>query len=96
MKKPQVDISGYIDLTSYLPDGIEHIKKALIAAGDVDGEDIKVEITYMGAPRSRIHVMAPDYKKAENILKKSSQNAIKVIEKAGGSGEFHRYGEQKT
>lgn len=96
LKKPQVDISGYIDLTSYLPDGIEHIKKALIAAGDVDGEDIKVEITYMGAPRSRIHVMAPDYKKAENILKKSAQNAIKVIEKAGGSGEFHRYGEQKT
>jgi translation initiation factor 2 subunit 1 len=96
LKKPQVDISGYVDLINYLPDGIEHIKKALIAAGSVDGEDIGVEIAYTGAPRYRIHVTAPDYKKAESILKKSAQSAIKIIEKAGGSGEFHRYSEQKS
>lgn len=96
LKKPQVDISGFIDLTNYLPDGIEHIKKALSAAGDVDGEDIKVEISYLGAPRYRIHVTAPDYKKAEGILKKSAQSAIKIIENAGGIGEFHRYTEQNT
>ncbi len=96
LKKPQVDISGFIDLKNYLPDGIEHIKKALSAAGNVDGEDIKVEISYIGAPRYRIHVTAPDYKKAEGILKKSAQSAIKIIENAGGSGEFHRYTEQNT
>lgn len=96
LKKPQVDISGFIDLTSHLPDGIEHIRKALNAAGSVDGEDLKVEITYTGAPRYRIHVTAPDYKKAENVLKKSAESAIKLIEKTGGSGEFHRYGEQKS
>ncbi len=96
LKKPHVEISGFVDLTCYLPDGIEHIKKALNSAHNVDGEDIKVDITYIGAPRYRIHVVAPDYKKAEGILKKSAQSAIKIIEKAGGSGEFHRYGEQKT
>ncbi|MFZ2410827.1 MAG: translation initiation factor IF-2 subunit alpha [Candidatus Methanoperedens sp.] len=96
LKKPQVDISGFIDLTCYIPDGIEHIKKALKAAGDADGEEISVEVTYIGAPRYRIHVKAPDYKKAEGVLKKSAQNAIKIIEKAGGSGEFHRYTEQNT
>ncbi len=96
LKKPQVDISGFIDLTCYLPDGIEYIKKALKAAGDADGEEISVEVTYIGAPRYRIHVKAPDYKKAEGILKKSAQSAIKIIEKAGGSGEFHRYTEQNT
>ncbi len=95
LKKPQVDISGYVDLTNYLPDGIEHIKKALIAAGNVDGQDITVKIAYTGAPRYRIQVVAPDYKKAEGVLKKSAQTAIKIIEKAGGSGEFHRY-EQKA
>ncbi len=96
LKKPQVEIAGYVDLTNPLPDGIEHIKKALYAAGEVNGEDISVDITYTGAPRYRIHVIAPDYKKAENILKKSSQAAIKIIEKEGGTGEFHRYSEHEV
>jgi translation initiation factor 2 subunit 1 len=96
LKKPQVEIAGYVDLTNPLPDGIEHIKKALYAAGEVNGEDISVDITYTGAPRYRIHVIAPDYKKAENILKKSSQAAISVIEKEGGTGEFHRYSEHEV
>jgi translation initiation factor 2 subunit 1 len=42
LKKPQVDISGYVDLTCFLPDGIEYIKKALIAANEADGEDVKI------------------------------------------------------
>jgi len=65
-------------------------------ANKVDGEDIKVDISYVGAPRYRIHVIAPDYKKAESVLKKAAQSAINIIEKAGGSGEFHRYNEQKA
>ncbi len=96
LKKPQVDISGYLDLTCYLPDGIEHIKKALGAANRVDSGEITVNISYVGAPRYRIHVVAPDYKKAEGILKKAAQSAINIMEKAGGSGEFHRYSEQKA
>lgn len=96
LKKPEVEIAGYVDLTCPAPDGIEYIKKALIAANGVNGEDISIDITYIGAPRYRIHVIAPDYKKAENVLKKSAQEAIKAIEQSGGGGEFHRYGEQKA
>lgn len=96
LKKPQVEISGFIDLTCYLPDGIEYLKKALGAANKVDSEDINVDISYIGAPRYRIHVIAPDYKKAESVLKKAAQTAINIIEKADGSGEFHRYNEQKA
>ncbi|KCZ71960.1 translation initiation factor 2, alpha subunit (eIF-2alpha) [Candidatus Methanoperedens nitroreducens] len=96
LKKPQVEIAGYVDLTSTLPDGIDHIKDALRAASEANGEDISIDISYTGAPRYRIHVIAPDYKKAESILKKSAQSAIKVIEKKGGTGEFHRYTEQNT
>lgn len=96
LKKPQVDIAGFIDLKCPQPDGIEHIKKALAEAGEVNGDEISIEITYTGAPRYRIHVIAPDYKKAEGILKKSAQSAVKLIEKAGGTGEFHRYDEQQA
>ncbi len=96
LKKPQVEIAGYIDLTCPLPDGIDHIKKALDAAGKVNGDDITIDITYTGAPRYRLHVIAPDYKKAENFLKKSAQSAIDIIEKVDGTGEFHRYTEEKA
>ncbi len=96
MKKPEVEIAGYVDLTCPLPDGIDVIKKALIKAGEVGDKEIKVNISYVGAPRYRIHVVAPDYKKAENILKKSAQSAIKIVEKAGGTGKFHRHDGQKT
>jgi translation initiation factor 2 subunit 1 len=95
LKKPQVDISGYVDLTCSLPDGIDHIKRALNAAGKVQGNDISINISYTGAPRYRLHVIAPDYKKAENSLKKSAQAAIEIIEKVDGTGEFHRHTEEK-
>lgn len=96
LKIPQVGISGYVDLTSPLPDGIEHIKKALKKGMEYQTEDVKIDVMYTGAPRYRIHITAPDYKKAENVLKKSAEATIKVIQKSGGTGEFHRHNEQKT
>ncbi|MGP8337323.1 MAG: translation initiation factor IF-2 subunit alpha, partial [Methanosarcinaceae archaeon] len=91
IKLPFVDIAGYVDLTSDKPNGIEIIKKALKAASKVKRDEVKVNISYVGAPRYRIKVIAPDYKTAEGILKKSSKAAIDVIEKAEGKGIFHRH-----
>ncbi len=54
IKLPFVDIAGYVDLTCNLPNGIEVIKQSLNAANsisDVDGKDIRLEITYTGAPK---------------------------------------------
>ncbi|MBP1909840.1 translation initiation factor IF-2 subunit alpha [Methanolobus bombayensis] len=91
IKLPFVDIAGYIDLNCYLSDGIEIIKMALEAGNKVDEEGVKVDISYTGAPRYRIKVIAPDYKKAEAVLKKSAEAAIDAIENLGGKGEFHRH-----
>ncbi|NLN44432.1 MAG: translation initiation factor IF-2 subunit alpha, partial [Methanosarcina sp.] len=94
IKLPFVDIAGYVDLTCNLPNGIEVIKQALSAANsisEVDGKDIRLEIGYIGAPRYRIKVIAPDYKKAESILKKSAQSAVDTIAKLGGHGTFKRH-----
>jgi translation initiation factor 2 subunit 1 len=90
VKIPSVEISGYVDLTSPAPDGIEIIKKALKQAKRVKDKDIALTITYVGAPRYRIHVKAPDYKLAESALKKSAQSIVKHIEQHGGEGAFHR------
>lgn len=94
IKLPFVNIAGYVDLTSNLPNGIETIKEALMAAekiSDVDGKDIRLEVSYTGAPRYRIKVIAPDYKKAEAVLRKSAQAAINTISTLGGNGTFKRY-----
>ncbi|TGC09674.1 translation initiation factor IF-2 subunit alpha [Methanolobus halotolerans] len=91
IKLPFVDIAGYVDLTCSLPEGIDAIKTALEAANEVKEDEVRIDISYTGAPRYRIKVIAPDYKKAEAVLKKSADIAIETIDELGGKGEFHRH-----
>ncbi len=90
VKIPMVEISGYVDLKSFAPDGVEIIKKALKQAKRIRDKDATLEIKYVGAPRYRIKVVAPDYKHAEAVLRKSAQAAIKYMEQHGGEGAFIR------
>jgi len=95
VKVPTVDIAGYIDLLCPTSNGVEVIKKALKIASSVEGgEGVSVDITYVGAPRYRIHVVAPDYKKAEKVLTTSAKSAIDYVNKHEGEGEFHRHMEE--
>lgn len=90
VKVPSVEISGYVDLTSFAPDGVEVIKKALKQTKRIKDKNVSLSITYVGAPRYRLHVKAPDYKMAESVLKRAAQSAVKHIEQHGGEGVFHR------
>jgi len=65
-------------------------------ANKVDNEEINIDISYVGAPRYRIHVIAPDYKKAEGVLKRQHNRLSISLKKQVESGEFHRYSEQKS
>jgi len=91
IKLPYVDIAGFVDLTCYLPEGIEIIRTALEAANEVKEDDTRVDISYTGSPRYRIKVIAPDYKIAESVLKRSADIAVDTIQSLGGKGEFHRH-----
>jgi translation initiation factor 2 subunit 1 len=92
IKLPFVDIAGYVDLTSNSPDGIDIIKKSLKSATKIKkDDDVRIDVTYTGAPRYRIKVIAPDYKTAEAVLKKAAEKAIDYIEKKEGKGIFHRH-----
>ncbi len=93
VKIPSVDITGFLDLTCPVPDGVDAIKRSLAAAATVDEDCVTLEISYVGAPRYRIHVTAPDYKLAERILKESAKRAIDEIERLDGEGTFHRHEE---
>ena len=82
---PYVRISGYVELSTSAPDGIEKIRKVLSEA-----ERENVKITYVGAPRYRIYVRAEEYKTAEEMLSATANSIIEEFQKLGGEGEFHR------
>ncbi|MDI6889059.1 MAG: translation initiation factor IF-2 subunit alpha [Methanocellales archaeon] len=90
VKISQVNITGYVDLMCPLPNGVDVIKEALREAGKVEAPEVNLELSYVGAPRYRIKVVAPDYKKAENALRKAADTAIEVVRAKSGVGEFHR------
>lgn len=78
-----VSVETTIELTCRGPEGIEGIRKALLAAEKIvapTGGTVFLE----GAPRYRIQVSAKDYKQAEQLLEKAVEKSLEVIEKCGG------------
>ncbi len=89
VKLPKVTISGTLILTSNKPDGVNIIRRALRSAQPAI-EDVEIELVYVGAPKYRIKVTAPDYKSAEKAITKAANAAIGVVERADGEGSFIR------
>lgn len=87
---PFVKIKGLLKVTSTLPDGVEHIKKALELAEQSEYDDVSIEVTYRGAPSYMITVKAPDYKIAEDELKKAVGRVMNYM-KNYGTCEFCRH-----
>jgi len=87
---PFVDIKGYLNVTSWLPDGISHIRNVLSEAEKSEYEDVEIHIKYIGAPQYIITVKAPDYKIAEDQMKKAVEKIQTAIKEHRGECEFHR------
>ncbi|MDQ1371801.1 MAG: Translation initiation factor subunit alpha [Candidatus Thermoplasmatota archaeon] len=85
---PSVTIDATMEVTTAAPDGVDHIREALTAGAK--GKDAEVEISYLGAPRYRITVVAEDYKIAETELKHAVDRVTTRIHKAGGSVSIKR------
>jgi len=91
---PFVEIKGMISLTCWLPDGITYIKQALIGAEKSEYDDVTIDIKYIGAPRYMIKVKAPDYKVAEDQMKKAVDRVAEYIKQFKGECEFKREREE--
>ena len=87
---PFVEITGHLEVNSWLPDGVSHIRDAFLNAEKSEFEDVNIEIKYIGAPQYMITVKAPDYKIAEDELKKVVEKISGYIKKYDGTCEFHR------
>jgi translation initiation factor 2 subunit 1 len=90
---PHVEIRGIFELTSNKPNGIEIIKHALI---DSISNRKEVSVTYIGAPKYRITLAAPNFKEAEKELKPILTSVQDMIEKKGGTFRFTREESKKT
>lgn len=59
-------------------------------AGTSDYEDVEITLKYLGAPRYLIKVKAPDYKVAEDELRKAAERIVNEMKKHGGEASFSR------
>lgn len=91
IKIPMVKIKGILNLVSTKPNGVQHIKKALISAQNVQKpKGTRVKVHVIAPPRYRVEVSARDYKEAEGLLKRAVNTSLDSIKDAGGEGSFSR------
>ncbi|TLZ91489.1 MAG: translation initiation factor IF-2 subunit alpha, partial [Methanobacteriota archaeon] len=86
---PHVTIDGYVEAMDFCPDGAVHIRESLAKAVQ-ENDGLSVKVQYIGAPRYRIVVRAPDYKTAEEEIEKAANRVIKALTAKGGEAKFHR------
>ncbi len=91
---PYVEVTGYVDVETTSPSGVDDVIQALGEIEDVlefeetDGE-AEIEVEYVSAPEYRITAKAHDYKTAQRAVEESAQRAKQRIEELGGRGEYH-------
>ena len=90
IRMPLVKVRGILELSCSKPNGVIHIREALLSAQKMKEPAARVHAYVVAPPKYRIEVLAEDYKEAERILEKATEMAIKNITKAGGHGAFKR------
>jgi len=94
MKLPSVELRGILEISNNQSNGVELIQKTLSDAENA--EDAKIEITYLGAPRYRLSLVAQDFKTAEKSLKPILEKIEKNVKKQNGLYNFTREESIKT
>ena len=94
MKLPSVELRGILEISNNQSNGVELIKKTLTEAEKI--EYAKIEITYLGAPRYRLSLVAQDFKTAEKSLKPILEKIEKNVKKQNGIYNFTREESIKT
>lgn len=86
MKPGEVEIAGNLTLRSFEPNGVDIVKEAISKALISD----KVKVSYLGGAKYHIHVAAPDYLEAEELMKKATDGCIDYVKQHKSEGSFAR------
>ena len=85
---PEKTVKGKISVSVSGADGVEFVKKALLA-GQKKGKK-KVELIYEGSGKYLIKATSTDYKSAEKLLKNVSDEISSEIKTTNGKFEFEK------
>ena len=94
MKLPSVELRGILEISNNQSNGVELIQETLTDAENVEG--VKIQITYLGAPRYRLSLISQDFKSAEKSLKPILEKIEKNVKKQNGVYDFTREESIKT
>jgi translation initiation factor 2 subunit 1 len=73
------------------PNGVRCIQEAFSGAKKAqEAKDAKIEFAVIAAPKYSVEVSADNWKRAEEVLDKVSEEVVANITKAGGHGSFKR------
>lgn len=91
IKIKTVRVRGIIELRCKQPNGVRCIQNAFKSAKKTQAaKDATIEFSVIASPKYRVQVSADNWKRAEELLEKVSQNIVTNITEAGGHGEFKR------
>src|SRR3989344_1679781 len=79
MKRPRVNVRARLTLTSTDGRGLGILKNALLSAGG--SGKLEMKVTYMGAPKYMLSVVADDYKMAEKELARRAEEICGSVRK---------------
>ena len=95
IKLPTVEIRGILEMTSNKSNGIEIIKKILLDAIK-ESKNEKIDVSYLGAPKYRLSIIAQNFKTAEKTLKPILPKIEKNASKSNTTFKFSREESKKT
>lgn len=88
---PRFTIKANLELASKAPNGIEIVKNAILKSHKANStKDVEIKIKYLGAPKYRIEITAPNYKIAEHTLDSISKDITADAAKGQGSVKIIR------
>ncbi len=86
-----VKVRGVLEVRCMKPNGVKCIQDAFLGAKKAQkAKDAKIEFSVISAPKYSVEVSADNWKRAEEVLKKVSDEVVTNITKAGGTGSFKR------
>lgn len=81
---PKYEVGAVVEISSKASDGIQQIKDALEASTAVSS-NAEIKVSYVGAPRYRLRVVADDYKQADKLMNSALE---RIQEEIGKHGTF--------
>lgn len=91
IKVKSVKVWGILEVRCTRPNGVRCIQEAFLNAKKAQkSKDAQIYFSIIAAPKYRVEVLADNWKRAEEILSKTSEGVIANIRGVGGCGEFKR------